>query len=120
MCDIAVTDGKSVLPFAILSAASSTGAGASTDLGGVAREWTTHTVTTGSPVSVDLRVQGSLDNVNWFTLGEPSAGSQGVTELSGASNAARPYFRYVRGNVFTLSGGSSPTVTVYAAVGKVY
>lgn len=64
-----------------------------------------HATATGSPSAISVILQGSLDGESWFTLGV----AQGLpTWITG-----KPV-KYVRAYLDTMSGGSSPTVTVSA------
>lgn len=62
-------------------------------------------VITGSPSSVSLTVQGSLDGANWFTLGS-------AITAAGLTFIADSPVLFMRTNLGTLSGGTSPKVTV--------
>lgn len=61
--------------------------------------------TTGSPASLSIQLQGSMDNVNWYSIGSAvtSVGAQVTTTNIG--------FRFLRAAV-TLTGGTNPTATV--------
>jgi hypothetical protein len=96
-----------LLPFTSLDAVTATGVGEERDLETSLRYHTAHLVTTGSPSSVDVALQGSLDGTNWVHLATLSAGA-----LVTSNNHV---VRYIRAELHTLSGGSSPTVTVKIA-----
>ena len=69
----------------------------------------THTlqyITTGSPSSATLRLEGSIDNVNWFDL----SGTQNCAS-SGMFHVVNKIVLYLRVNLLSLSGGTDPTVT---------
>ena len=68
---------------------------------------TLQAIVTGSPTGCQIQLEGSLDNVNWFNL----SGSQVCTANLQISVTERPE-SYIRVNLTTLSGGTSPTVTV--------
>lgn len=138
MCDISVSDAKSVLPWTSLSAASDPVIGTAVDLGGVASEFTLHTIKTGSPSTATVALEGSLDGTNWYSLSAPMAtvNTGGVTGVEVRSNLVMPYgndggsgntpiarslafARHVRANLTAISGGTSPTVTAIIAVGRV-
>ncbi len=94
----------------ILSAVTSTGAGSAF---ATPPQWRTHadgitweTTITGSPSTVSVKLQGSLDNSVWHDL-DSQVSTSGQLHHSG-----RPVPIFVRANVVTLSGGSTPTVTV--------
>lgn len=120
------------VPFCSLSAVAGTGAGAVLDVGGVTNDVTIQVTTTGSPTNYDIYVQGSLDGAGWFYIPNTS-----VTFEPGASYAATvvgngdytvdttpmqfrmPSVRFLRAYVNSLTGGTSPTVTAWLAVGQV-
>ena len=132
MCEISVSSAKSVLPWVALNAVTETGSSASVDLDGVSNEFTIFASWTGSPTAVSARLQGSHDGVTWFDIpntsvseATPGGPLRSTTVGGGSANSnspfivPMPYARYVRAYLSTLTGGSSPTVTVTAAVGKV-
>jgi len=95
-----------------LNAVGSTGAGTATSFGGVLTPRHTWTVkTTGSPTAVTVNFEGSIDNVDWFTLDSSTATS---SEMRHVVN--KPVL-FVRCNLTTLTGGTSPTVTCKFASG---
>jgi hypothetical protein len=101
------------LPFVSIDAAASTGPGAAKDLEGVGSDFGVMVFATGTPSTVTVQLQGSHDNVNWFTVPTPT-----ITAADTYTNFPNFLCRYVRANLFALSGGSSPTVTVtIAAIG---
>lgn len=61
--------------------------------------------TTGSPSTISVTVQGSLDGANWSTLGSAIT----ATGLTFIADSPVLFLRAVLG---TLTGGTSPTVTV--------
>ena len=63
--------------------------------------------TTGSPTSVAVELEGTIDGTNWFGLfsaGNPPFGNSIDFPLLG-----------IRANLTTLVGGVSPTVTAWVA-----
>ena len=121
---------KSRLPFTSLNSATDTGAGTSVDLEGVANEFTMNVVVTGSPSSLTVRLQGSHDGTNWFTIldsdnsgskvyGTEYANKHETLDNSLTARPLKPHARYVRANLVTLTGGTSPTVTATVATGEV-
>lgn len=64
-------------------------------------------VIAGSPATCTMRLEGSLDNVNFFDL----SGSQTCTSTFMFHVVDRTV-TFVRGRVLTLTGGSTPTVTI--------
>jgi len=101
---------QSPLPFTSLNAATSTGAGTSKDLESVASTYGVIVTATGGPSTVTCSLEGSHDNVNWYTVPSPTITAAGTFTLF-----QNLLFRYVRVNLVTLSGGSSPTVTATVA-----
>ena len=96
---------------ALLNAVTSTGAGTNIwggrkEAGGYQQKYTWQTVVTGSPASVSVKLEGSLDGDNWYAL-DTSSNVSG--ELRAVVNSP---VAFVRGNLATLTGGSSPSVTV--------
>lgn len=68
---------------------------------------TVQAVPSGSPSGCTLRLEGSLDNSNWFDL----SGSQTCTSAVMFHVDGKPA-TYVRVNLTALSGGTSPTVQI--------
>lgn len=92
--------------------ATATGAGNSIDLDHGRRTFTMQTVVTGTPVAVSITLQGSLDGANWTTLATS-------TSVTGDQQYVidKPQ-RFLRANLGTLTGGTSPTVTAYIVAGN--
>lgn len=68
---------------------------------------TMQAIVTGSPASCTVHLEGSIDSTHWFDL----SGDQTCTSSMMFHVVARSVL-YVRGNLITLSGGTSPTVTL--------
>lgn len=102
---------KNVLPIKVLDAVTSTGAGSSFDLETLANQFGIQVVVTGSPSSVDVALQGSMDGTNWYSLISRSAPNSGAEGTNASPQVAA---RYVRGYLSGLNGGTSPTVTLWA------
>ena len=83
----------------LLAAATTTGAGASADLGAIRDEFSVLVQTTGSP-TFSVTFQGSIDGTNWFTLGSA------VTSVTNGATVTGVLARYVRANLTALSGGT--------------
>jgi hypothetical protein len=66
---------------------------------------TAQVVTTGSPTGAEIALEGSLDGTNWFDL----SGSQTVTSTT-MFHVVNRLVKFIRFNLTTLTGGSSPTV----------
>ena len=73
--------------------------------------YTFHTVqaiVTGSPSGCTMHLEGSLDTVNWADLsGDQTCTSTVMFHVTSRAVAA------VRVNLTALTGGTSPTVTIY-------
>lgn len=114
-----------MLPFRTLDTATSTGPGATVDLEGMACRFGVQAIVTGSPSSIAFIIEGSLDGSNWDSIAFPNSTLTGGGLVTFGDNPYDPgdgggtqfakYVRYVRANLTTLSGGSSPTVTVWLA-----
>lgn len=99
--------------FTSLAAVTTTGAGSVLDFRATVGLIAITTTVTGAPTTVLLYLEGSLDNTNWFHLGT-STSTTGETVTISGSDA-----QYVRANLKTLTGGTSPTVTATIARGLV-
>jgi hypothetical protein len=92
----------------LLAAVTVTGAGTTRQPGFAYKNHTWNTVITGSPTTVSVTLEGSIDGTNWFVLDTSTSTSN---EMRHVTN--KPV-TYLRANLGTLSGGSTPTVTVYS------
>jgi len=88
----------------LLSAVTVTGPGASIDLASLTTNQTFHVISSSDPGSL-VSLEGSLDNVNFYGMGEVTG--------TGILNNDQTIAQYVRANVVSLASGS---VTAY--VGK--
>ena len=102
------------LPFTSLDAAAATGAGASRDLEALSGHHTMVVSSTGSPSSVSVILEGSHDGSVWVQLGTAVGAGPSVRTVPG-DGVLEHLVRFVRANLVTLSGGSSPTVTATIA-----
>lgn len=98
-----------------LNNATTTGPGATIDLVTPRRSVRMATTVTGSPSTVAVNLEGSLDGTTWTVLGT-STGSAVVNNLPGGPYtdtvaSVGPEVRYVRANLVTLTGGTAPTVS---------
>jgi hypothetical protein len=103
------------LPFMSLNAATTTGAGGSRDLEGVADHHTMVITKTGGG-GVHVNLEGSHDGVNWVSLGaggfgNPSADGSVINSVFADGHLVR----HVRANLTDIYSGTSPTVTVTIA-----
>lgn len=97
--------------FQLLVAVAATGAGTnvwagSKESGGFQQKYTWSTVITGAPATLVVNLEGSLDGDNWYVL-DSSSNVSG--EMKSVVNTP---VLYIRGNLTTLTGGTSPTLTV--------
>lgn len=100
----------------LLDAVTATGAGAAFSVpekptGGQFGAFTWQIIITGAPTSITVNLEGSLDGTNWFQLDTYTGSANAMQHVVNKPVA------YLRGNLVTLTGGSSPTVTVQALVG---
>lgn len=107
----------------ILNAATATGAGASFPVPtatpgyrGFVQTWAWQVVTTGSPSGISTTLQGSLNGNSWVTI-DTSTVTAGEVRAVNLSNATAGPYAFIRANLGTLTGGTSPTVTVLLAPG---
>lgn len=63
-------------------------------------------VVTGAPSAVNVKLQGSLNGTTWYDLADST------TLTSEMKHLANKTVLYIRAKLVTLTGGSSPTVTV--------
>lgn len=97
-------------PTTSLNAATATGPGTVVDLGVVRSSHTMQTTVTGAPASVSVNLEGSLAAAGpWAVLANSTSTTGDVQTATGKA------VRYVRANLVTLTGGTSPTVTALIA-----
>ena len=75
---------------------------------GIPVNHTIELITTGAPSGCTYRLQGSSDGTTWFNI---SAADITCTSSTVSFEANKPA-KYVRGNLLTLTAGTSPTVTL--------
>lgn len=97
-----------MLPFVSLNAATSTGSGAEKDLEGTFGNHSILQSVTGSPTDWLIELQGSHDGVNWTTLA-------GLDENNTFHSLVNFPLRYVRANLASFTGGTSPTFSATIA-----
>jgi hypothetical protein len=68
-------------------------------------QFTVNVVTTGSPASYSVQLQGSLDGVTWNNVGSAIT-ADGFYAVS----VSNQYYPFIRGNITAVSGGTSPTI----------
>jgi hypothetical protein len=84
-----------------------TGAGTAFNLLLCHGNFTIAVTVTGAPASCAVQLQGSLDNVNWYSMGSATSNTSGTAVVNATSMPAL----WVRANLTTLTGGTAPTVT---------
>jgi hypothetical protein len=99
-----------IAPVVSFTAKSALGAGAVLD-GLSVRSAAVLVVTTSASTSAgSIQLQGSLDSINWFSLGSPVTTSAGSTTTQVIVSSA--YARYVRANVATAVVGGTAAASV--------
>jgi hypothetical protein len=85
---------------------------------GVSPSWrancVNHTIAadiTGSPTAVTIDLEGSLDNNTFYTLASHTFSSGELTAGGSMFHVESKMVKFIRANLVTLTGGSSPTVT---------
>lgn len=94
----------------LLTSVSSTGAGASNNLGAAYEDFTIQlAINSGTVSTIALNLEGSLDGIEWFTLSTITKTTNGAKSHS----QGKPVY-YVRANLTNLTG-SSPVISCYVA-----
>lgn len=75
---------------------------------GVAVWHTIELIVTGAPATCTYRLQGTRDGITWFNI---SAADITCTATTVSFESGKPAVQ-VRGNLLTLTGGTSPTITL--------
>lgn len=105
---LAVAVGSGVIT--ALSAVTANGNGTGVNLGTTHKDWSVQVNTTGSPTGYSVQAQWSLDGAAWTNLGaavtNAAPGNISVTNVPAI---------WVRANLASLAGGTSPTVTCLIA-----
>ncbi len=97
--------------FTSLNAATATGpgdvaaVGGAAPLGGVPRKIAWEKRVTGAPTAVQVDIEGSLDNSNWYQLDTENTTGNTFREITQRGA------KFIRARLVTLTGGTSPTVT---------
>lgn len=108
--DVKVTNASSIggatSEVTLASAQSITGTGSETTFSTLICNHTWTVKTTGTPTSVTVLLEGSLDNTDFFTLDTSNELTIGMRHIKDKC------VKYIRSNITTLSGGSTPTVTI--------
>jgi hypothetical protein len=99
------------MAFKLLDAATGTGASASLALRKIVEGHTVQINITGSPTAVTVDIEGSLDNSNWSRVLTSAMSAAELTAGTSIAHVEDKPVRFVRLNLITLTGGTSPTVT---------
>ena len=94
------------MAFRSLDAVTSTGTSDTLIFRQVPETWTVQTTTTGTPTTVTIDVEGSMDGETFHQVAQHTV--SGTGDLFHVVNTP---LRYIRLNLTTLTGGTSPTVT---------
>jgi hypothetical protein len=74
-------------------------------MGGVPRKIAWEVRVTGSPTAMQVDLEGSLDNTNWYQIDTYNTVANALREVTQRGA------KFIRARLVTLTGGSSPTVT---------
>jgi hypothetical protein len=100
------------MSFKMLDAVTTTGASQSVPIRKIGVKHTVQATTTGNPTAVTVDLEGSLDNITWFQIATSPFTAGEITAQGSMFHVIDTPVRYVRVNLTTLLGGTSPTVTV--------
>jgi hypothetical protein len=103
---------KTPLPFTTLNAVTAVTTGVVKDLEGAFQTHTLIVHVTGSPTSWAVEFLGSHDGINWAGGGPYLDQTIGAT---GYQTTNFHLYRYVRADLISFGGGSSPTLTATIA-----
>ena len=93
-----------------LNAVTATGASSTYQTKVEAAYFTWQITATGSPTTVSCALQVSNDGSTWTTIDTSTTTTEETRHVTGYS------FKYFRANLATLSGGTTPTITVRCIV----
>ncbi len=108
MAVVGVSSGEA---FTSLNAATAVGAGdvaaigGPAALGGVPRKLSWEVRVTGAPTALQVDLEGSLDNTNWYQIDTYNVVANTLREVTQRGA------KFIRARLVTLTGGTSPTVT---------
>jgi hypothetical protein len=100
----------------LLNGATTTGAGsAECFVAGTFQNWKCDVILTGSPTAVTVRYEGSEDRVHFDPTGMATCACSAAQLAAGVCsyNFCSVPTRCIRANLITLTGGTTPTVSVY-------
>ena len=96
----------------ILNAATATGAGSEVGFGKSQEILTFQVDATGSPTAVVMDIEGSLDGTNFAQLAQHTFSADEIAAQLAIFHISGKPVEQIRANLTTLTGGTSPTVTV--------
>jgi len=98
----------------LLNAATATGAGNTQKVGQIPASHTVQATMGGTVVAtaVTVDLEGSLDDTTWVQLARHAFDAGEITAEAAIFHVIDKPIKYVRANLITLTGGTSPTVTV--------
>ncbi len=103
-------------PQKLLDAATATGAGTpirqDSAPGKAIKDYTVEVTVTGSPSAVTVDLEGSLMGVGYAQLAQHVFDAAEITAQFAIFHVASKSIVFIRGNLITLTGGSTPTVTM--------
>lgn len=67
---------------------------------------------TGNPTAVTVDLEGSLDDNTYFRLASHNFDTTEITNQASMFHVETKMVDYIKANLTTLTGGTSPTVTV--------
>lgn len=100
------------MAFKTHSASTTTGASEALTFRKIVKDHTVQMTTTGAPTAVTVDLEGSLDGTTFEQLATHDFTGAEITAQSAMFHVVDKPVRYIRTNITTLTGGTSPTVTV--------
>ncbi len=98
----------------LLNAVTATGAGTAVSPGFACSHYSWHIVVTGAPTAVSVTLEVSNDGGNsWQVVDTSTTTTEEIRHITGKDGIQ------VRANLGTLTGGTTPTVTVKALLGAI-
>lgn len=81
-------------------------------------DFTAGVAITGAPTTVSVRLEGSINGTDWVEIGTHDFTAAELTAAYALYPTGTIPVAYVRGNIVTLIGGSSPTVSMSVVVAE--
>lgn len=100
--------------YVLLTDKTTTGAGSTVGIGEYIEKWTCQITITGGPSAVTVRIEGNLGGLLYDPTGMAEHTFSAGQLAAGIANFTMPdrYTGNMRGNVITLTGGTTPAVSV--------